>query len=485
MTIKECIDIVDNAKPNQYSVGDKVAWLSFIDEIIINDVLKTHEGYDKRYDDFKGYTEDKLSVPLIVKNPYDRLYVAYLKMMIDKENGETARYNNSATTYNTYLLEFKKYYNKTHLPLSNVRIPTKKATGASDKDISEAQLESLKNVVYALLRDDLDDIISDDKLYDIVMKYVLNNADMLKGKDGKDGADGKDGVTGKSLTYKDLTEAEKADFLKDVYTRYFIDNSIKALEDKIEDGKTIAKEDLERFRQSIYTDLESKASVKFVRDTLETKADKEFVDDEVYTKDETNKQVKSASRYTYYTPSTGLEIVDGVVIGIGSCRDEHIVIPELYNDCGVKKPVTAVRTGTFGGLLGSDGGFIKSITFPSSVELFDMSGSYDNIINSDYCPNLAEIYMMNPNITWDDISYPFRLLENAKDLYFAFTEKQYDNMNSGKRYTLITLKNENIAAGIVPTKHFGNFVTSAVIGNIDAALDELHGYATSLMGGEA
>lgn len=279
MTIKECIDIVDNAKPNQYSVKDKVAWLSFIDEIIINDVLKTHEGYDKRYDDFKGYTEDKLSVPLIVKNPYDRLYVAYLKMMIDKENGETARYNNSATTYNTYLLEFKKYYNKTHLPLSNVRIPTKNATGASDKDISEAQLESLKNVVYALLRNDLDDIISDDKLYDIVMKYVLNNADMLKGKDGKDGADGKDGVTGKSLTYKDLTEAEKADFLKDVYTRYFIDNSIKALEDKIEDGKTIAKEDLERFRQSIYTDLESKASVKFVREALETKAEKEFVDD--------------------------------------------------------------------------------------------------------------------------------------------------------------------------------------------------------------
>lgn len=281
MTIKECIDIVDNAKPNQYSVKDKVAWLSFIDEIIINDVLKTHEGYDSKYDDFHGYTEEKLSVPLIVSSPYDRLYVAYLKMMIDKENGETARYNNSATTYNTYLLEFKKYYNKTHLPLSNVRIPTKKATGASDKDISEAQLESLKNVVYALLRNDLDDIISDDKLYDIVMKYVLNNADMLKGKDGKDGADGKDGVTGKSLTYKDLTEDEKADFLKDVYTRYFIDNSIKALEDKIEDGKTIAKEDLERFRQSIYTDLESKASVKFVREALETKAEKEFVEDMV------------------------------------------------------------------------------------------------------------------------------------------------------------------------------------------------------------
>ena len=201
---------------------------------------------------------------------------------------------------------------------------------------------------------------------------------------------------------------------------------------------------------------------------------------------ETDEQVKSASRYTYYTPSTGLEIVDGVVIGIGSCRDEHIVIPELYNDGGVKKPVTAVRAGTFSELLGSDGAFIKSITFPSSIERFIIPGNdADNIINSDYCPNLSEIYMMNPNITWDDIRYPFRLLENVKDLYFAFTEKQYDNMNSGKWYTLITLKNENIAAGIVPTKHFGHFVTTAVIGNIDVALDELHTYAQALIGGNA
>lgn len=206
---------------------------------------------------------------------------------------------------------------------------------------------------------------------------------------------------------------------------------------------------------------------------------------DVYTKAETNKQIKSASRYTYYTQSTGLEIVDGVVIGIGTCHDEHIVIPELYNDGGIKKPVTAVRAGAFGVLLGSNGGFIKSITFPSSVERFDLSQSSSSIIDSEYCPNLSEIYMMNPGITWEDHGYPFRLLENAKDLYFAFTEKQYDNMNAGKRYTLITLKNENIAAGIVPTKHFGNFVTLAVIGDIDAALDELHNYATSLIGGEA
>jgi hypothetical protein len=117
MTIKECIDLVDNAKPNQYSIEEKVHWLSYLDHIIINDVLKTHEGYDEKYDWFEGYSADKLGVRLIVGSPHDCLYEAFLKMKIDEENGETARYNNSATMFNSYLMEYKKHYNKHHMPL--------------------------------------------------------------------------------------------------------------------------------------------------------------------------------------------------------------------------------------------------------------------------------------------------------------------------------------------------------------------------------
>ena len=125
MTVKECIDIVDSLKPNQYSINDKVRWLSFIDQIIINDVLKTHEGYDGRYDNFVGYSADKLAVQLVAENPYDTLYVAYIKMQIDGENGEMARYNNSANIFNSYMTEYRKYYNKTHMPLSITDKPIK------------------------------------------------------------------------------------------------------------------------------------------------------------------------------------------------------------------------------------------------------------------------------------------------------------------------------------------------------------------------
>lgn len=180
MTIKECIDIVDDLKPNQYSPKVKVMWLSFIDEIIINEVLKTHKGYDGRYDDFTGYSEDKLSVPLIVKSPYDRLYTAYLKMKIDAENGETARYNNSAALFNSYMMEYRKFYNKTHIPLSDAEkraiIPANKNTSG----ISEVMIENLKREIYAQLSEDLLKMVSNDKLYDIVSTYVSNNREMLK-----------------------------------------------------------------------------------------------------------------------------------------------------------------------------------------------------------------------------------------------------------------------------------------------------------------
>ena len=117
MTIKEVVDVVDSVKPNQYGIEDKVRWLSFLDAIIINDVIKTHEGYEGQYEDFKGYSPDEANVSLIVEAPYDVLYEAYLKMKIDEENGETARYNNSATMFNSYMETYKKHYNKHHMPL--------------------------------------------------------------------------------------------------------------------------------------------------------------------------------------------------------------------------------------------------------------------------------------------------------------------------------------------------------------------------------
>lgn len=216
MTIKDCIDLVDNLKPNQYTIKEKVMWLSFIEAIIINEVLKTHEGYDGRYDGFEGYSEDKLSARLIVDAPYDRLYTAYLKMKIDEENGETARYNNSAALYNTYMSEFKKYYNKTHMPLD----VTKKIRSMANKapmgnGLSDAEIENVVKELTYIITEQIDSAVAENRIYDVVMKYMQNNTELFKGKNGKPGRDGYTPVKGKDY----FTPDEKEEFLKDIKER--------------------------------------------------------------------------------------------------------------------------------------------------------------------------------------------------------------------------------------------------------------------------
>ena len=227
MTIKDCIDIVDSLKPNQYTITDKVRWLSFIEEIIINEVLKTHEGYDGRYDEFEGYSEEKISVTLIVPSPYDRLYTAYLKMKIDEENGETTRYNNSAILYNTYMSEYRKHYNKTHLPINvignkrNVMPPKGSTVG-----LSEAEYENLKKDMTYILTEHFSDVVSPDKLYSIVTDFAQNNAEMLKGKNGD--------TPVKGVDY--FSETDKEEFKS--YINTIIEDGIKRLKEIVDGALT-------------------------------------------------------------------------------------------------------------------------------------------------------------------------------------------------------------------------------------------------------
>ena len=106
--------MVDATKPNQYSVADKVRWLNYLEGTIFEDIILTHEGGEKI--SFDGYSVDDLEKEMLVSKPHDMLYVAYLQMKIDEANGETARYNNSATMYNSYMSDFSKYWHRNHLP---------------------------------------------------------------------------------------------------------------------------------------------------------------------------------------------------------------------------------------------------------------------------------------------------------------------------------------------------------------------------------
>lgn len=118
MKIRECIDRVDNYKPNKFSEEDKVLWLSNFDNSIYIDIICTHR-YNRCEEpiEFKPYTVDNMEKEMIVPAPYDEVYERYLSMMIDDKNEDIANYNNSRVMYEAAYHAFAAHYNKYHMPI--------------------------------------------------------------------------------------------------------------------------------------------------------------------------------------------------------------------------------------------------------------------------------------------------------------------------------------------------------------------------------
>ena len=115
MTINEAISRTDALKPNGYTDGDKVKWLSTLDGIIKTEIIDTHEGGEEVT--FEGYDENlDRETELLVSAPYDDIYIRWLEAQIDYANNEYKRYNNSITQYNAIYSAYRNAYNRTHMP---------------------------------------------------------------------------------------------------------------------------------------------------------------------------------------------------------------------------------------------------------------------------------------------------------------------------------------------------------------------------------
>lgn len=166
MTIKEALQICDDLKPNSYETATKIRWLSEIEMLIRDEILITHTGcpaapygysllrekpadWEKNFSDyftkedgeyaantsevwaentyfsnkpehFDGYDgEDAANKSLFVNSPYDGVYPYYLQMMIDRSNGDTDRYVQSASAFSAAFNSLAQYWNRTHMALQH------------------------------------------------------------------------------------------------------------------------------------------------------------------------------------------------------------------------------------------------------------------------------------------------------------------------------------------------------------------------------
>lgn len=120
MKIIEAISRVNDLMHNTYSQGNKVQWLSDLDNDIKQQIIDNHEGGQSV--SFHGYDANtSLDTVLLVPAPHDIMYVRWLEAQIHYHNGEYDSYNNAILLFNTALDAFKKHYTSTHKPLQHGR----------------------------------------------------------------------------------------------------------------------------------------------------------------------------------------------------------------------------------------------------------------------------------------------------------------------------------------------------------------------------
>ena len=116
MTVKEAILWVDSQKSNAVPEQVKVRWLERLDGMLYRQVVQTHIcpfAAPGRYSISGGGDQT-----LLIGPPYDGIYIDFLNMKTDLEQGDIDRYNNSARVFNEALDDWKKWVNRTYMPRS-------------------------------------------------------------------------------------------------------------------------------------------------------------------------------------------------------------------------------------------------------------------------------------------------------------------------------------------------------------------------------
>lgn len=111
MTVLDVIEAVDCRLHNEVCEEAKIKWISDLDRKIQRDIIDTHEDGENHtfpYD---------LNSEVIIEEAYNEIYILYLLRQITLLNGEIEHSNNYLSEYNNLIYEWKKFYNREHLPL--------------------------------------------------------------------------------------------------------------------------------------------------------------------------------------------------------------------------------------------------------------------------------------------------------------------------------------------------------------------------------
>ena len=117
MTVGQVLAQVDDLLPNSYPGEQKRRWLRQAEGFVLEEVVRVHEGGQGAV--LPGELTD--AAELLAPAPYDGLYRHYVEAQIHYCNGEMARYNSAAASWNNGLLTYRDYVCRTAAPAQGVR----------------------------------------------------------------------------------------------------------------------------------------------------------------------------------------------------------------------------------------------------------------------------------------------------------------------------------------------------------------------------
>lgn len=133
MRVAGIIEQFNVERPNTVDDSVKLGWLKKCEQMIVNEVIIQHEH------DLEDETKMSLIVSgntlkiqsagkiqdhidsfgmeseLLVKEPYDDLYIHYLDQRLALMNNDTKRYNVASAQYNNAYHAFQQYFNRTYI----------------------------------------------------------------------------------------------------------------------------------------------------------------------------------------------------------------------------------------------------------------------------------------------------------------------------------------------------------------------------------
>ncbi len=103
MTIQKLIDKVQEEKPNTFQTDKLIEFINEIEADVAEQINL----------DIPSYTGEDMNEDLMAPSPYDRLYVSYLKAMIDYANEEYASYQLNQEQHNQDFTDFVNWIVRT------------------------------------------------------------------------------------------------------------------------------------------------------------------------------------------------------------------------------------------------------------------------------------------------------------------------------------------------------------------------------------